>query len=49
MTRLGYRLGDTISIPDRSGGTIRLKIKGFFDYWPSYNPWVTAWAATALC
>ena len=38
MTRLGYRLGDTISIPDRSGGTIRLKIKGFFDYWPSYNP-----------
>ncbi len=38
MTRLGYRLGDTISIPDRRGGTIRLKIKGFFDYWPSYNP-----------
>lgn len=38
MTRLGYRLGDTISIPDRKDGTIRLKIKGFFNYWPSYSP-----------
>lgn len=38
MTKLGYRLGDTISIPDRKDGTIRLKIKGFFNYWPSYSP-----------
>lgn len=38
MTKLGYRLGDTISIPDRRDGSIRLKIKGFFDYWPSYSP-----------
>ena len=38
MTRLDYKLGDTFSIPDREGGTIRLKIKGFFNYWPSYSP-----------
>jgi len=38
MTKLDYHLGDTISIPDRKDGTIRLKIKGFFNYWPSYSP-----------
>ncbi len=38
MTRLDYRLGDTIIVPDKEGGDIRLKIKGFFNYWPSYTP-----------
>lgn len=39
MTRLDYHLGDTLVIPDREGGSIRLKIRGFFDYWPSYSPY----------
>lgn len=39
MTKQDYHLGDTISIPDRSDGSIRLKIKGFFNYWPSYSPY----------
>lgn len=39
MTRLDYRLGDTLDIPDRHGGSIRLKIRGFFNYWPSYSPY----------
>ncbi len=39
MTKLDYHLGDTISIPDRSDGAIRLKIRGFFNYWPSYRPY----------
>lgn len=38
MTKMDYHLGDTISISDRQGGDIRLKIKGFFNYWPSYTP-----------
>lgn len=38
MTRLDYHLGDTINISDRHGGDIRLKIRGFFNYWPSYVP-----------
>lgn len=39
LTRLDYHLGDTIEIPDRHGGSIRLKIRGFFNYWPSYSPY----------
>lgn len=39
MTKLDYHLGDTISIPNREGGVIRLKIKGFFNYWPTYSPY----------
>lgn len=39
MTRLDYHLGDTLQIPDRHGGSIRLKIRGFFNYWPSYSPY----------
>lgn len=39
MTRLDFRLGDTLLIPDREGGSIRLKIRGFFNYWPSYSPY----------
>lgn len=39
LTRLDFHLGDTIVIPDREGGDIRLKIRGFFDYWPSYSPY----------
>lgn len=39
MTRLDFHLGDTLVIPDREGGDIRLKIRGFFDYWPSYSPY----------
>lgn len=39
MTRLDYHLGDTLVIPDRAGGSIRLKIRGFFNYWPSYSPY----------
>ncbi len=39
MTRLDYHLGDTLLIPDRHGSSIRLKIRGFFNYWPSYSPY----------
>ena len=39
LTRLDYHLGDTLEIPDRQGGSIRLKIRGFFNYWPSYSPY----------
>lgn len=39
MTKLDYHLGDTLLIPDRKGGSIRLKIRGFFNYWPSYSPY----------
>ncbi|MDE7224743.1 MAG: FtsX-like permease family protein [Acetatifactor sp.] len=39
MTKLDYHLGDIIAIPDRKDGSIRLKIRGFFNYWPSYSPY----------
>lgn len=38
MTRLGYKLGDYIEVPDKANGKIRFKIVGFFNYWPSYEP-----------
>lgn len=39
MTKLDFHLGDTFAIEDREGDSIRLKIGGFFNYWPSYNPY----------
>ena len=38
MTALGYRLGDSIELPDDGGGKIRCTIVGFFNYWPAYEP-----------
>ncbi len=38
MTKLDYKLGDTLSLVDKNGETIRVKIRGFFTYWPSYVP-----------
>ncbi len=38
MTSKGYRVGDSIEIPDGSDGKIRCTIVGFFQYWPSYEP-----------
>lgn len=38
MTSKGYRLGDSIELPDGSDGKIRCTIVGFFQYWPSYEP-----------
>lgn len=37
MTKLGYKLGDTIEVTDNGSGRIRFKIVGFFPYWPSYE------------
>lgn len=39
MTKLDYKLGDNLTVVDKQGNEIRVKIKGFFNYWPSYVPY----------
>lgn len=39
MTKKGYELGDEISIPNGRGGKMKCRIVGFFNYWPSYEPY----------
>ncbi|MBQ8822142.1 MAG: FtsX-like permease family protein [Lachnospiraceae bacterium] len=39
MTKLGYKVGDVYEIPV-PGSKVRCTIKGFFNYWPSYEPTV---------
>lgn len=41
---LGYVLGDTLTI-NNSGTTMQVKILGFFDYWPGYEPTVVTFNA----
>ena len=38
MTKLDYKLGDSLTLKDKMGNEIRVKIRGFFNYWPSYEP-----------
>ncbi len=38
MTKLGLKIGDTISFSESHYGRTTVKIMGFFDYWPSYEP-----------
>ena len=39
MTKQDYRLGDTVVVQGINGEDIRMTIKGFFTYWPSYEPY----------
>lgn len=37
MTKLGYKLGDVLQMPN-GDSSVRMVIRGFFNYWPSYSP-----------
>ena len=39
MTKKGYKLGDVLSLPNGKGGKMKCRIVGFFNYWPSYEPY----------
>lgn len=39
LSNLGVTLGSSVTISDPHGGRIMVRVLGFFDYWPTYQPY----------